>query len=188
MENMPDRATQEPHVEEETGAARIEAVVPNLATYRPDRLIVSGSNLAEPGDSGAGRETIGVARHERLELGDEVTPLGAGTHEAHLSANDVPELGDFVEVRRAQDSSNGRRARIAFGGPHRPRALFGVDLHRSKLEDLKRSPPAAQPFLPKQDRTATFQLDDQRDYENDRKQQHHRERRSDQVEETLYLF
>src|SRR6185503_3628439 len=155
---------------------------------RSDRLIVSGPNLAQAGDSGTGREAIGIVRHERLQQGNEVASLGARAHEAHLSAKDVPELRDLIEVSRAQDPPDRRRPRIAVGGPHGPRALLGIDRHGSKFIDLKWLPASAEPLLSIEDRAAPFQFDDQRDDGNDRKQQDHRERRRDHVEETLQLF
>lgn len=56
-------------------------------------------------------------------------------HQTHIPAQDIPELGKLVQAAAAQKPSEPSGAVVGRLGPHRPRALFGIHRHGTKLQD-----------------------------------------------------
>ena len=69
-------------------------------------------------------------------LVDEVLPFGSRSDEGHCAAQDVVELGYFVESVFAHNASEGRDARVVVAGESRA-SLFGVDIHRAEFVHLE---------------------------------------------------
>src|SRR5690554_4603401 len=82
-----------------------------------------------------------------VEFGNEVGALGAGSEEAHITLEYVPELGHFVEACFAQDAANGCDTGVVGAGPYGAGLLFGVDDHGAEFVDLEGVPPFADAFL-----------------------------------------
>ena len=61
----------------------------------------------------------------------------ARADEAHLAAQDVPELGQLVDRRAPQERADARDARIARLDDAVAAQLLGVDGHRAQLEHLE---------------------------------------------------
>src|SRR3954465_534140 len=85
-------------------------------------------NLSPARDAGLDVEASPLSRRVLLDL---VRERGAGTDEAHVAADHVPELWDLVERQTPQHTADPRNARIALvHGVARSLAL-GPDSHRA---------------------------------------------------------
>jgi len=98
-----------------------------------------------------------------LELLDEERPLRPRPHERHLPLEDVPELGQLVEVVPAEEPAERRAARIVLARPDRPRVLLGADGHRTELGHGEGLAVEPHPFLPVEDRPRRGHPDQGRD-------------------------
>ena len=92
-----------------------------------------------------------IAQRLRIHL-DPFTDLGTGTDKRHVAPDDVPQLGQFVEFRRAEEAADFRDAR-AVPGIEGPRLAARSDGHRPELEQDEVPPPPPYPNLPELGRT-----------------------------------
>lgn len=107
------------------------------------------------GDAGADGVEVGVARVALHYLLDEVGALGAGAYETHIAAQDVPELGELVEMVLADELADAGEACVVLlvvelgdaGG-------FGVGVHGAELIDAERLAAAADTLLGEKGRAA----------------------------------
>src|SRR5690606_3090477 len=105
-----DGLEQDLEVHPQAHVLDVEEVVLQLL---PDVLevgVVAPLPLREAGDAGLDAVAAAVERDGLDVLLDEVGPLGAGPDEAHVAAEDVPELGDLVEAEAAQEAADGGHA------------------------------------------------------------------------------
>src|SRR5690606_8864534 len=86
-------------------------------------------HLRPAGDARAHLVPQHVVRDLVAEIIHEDRTLRARPDEGHLAAHHVPELGQLVEARLAEESPEGRAAIIVLFGPDRPALGFGVDGH-----------------------------------------------------------
>ena len=141
---------------------------------------------AIPGRTARRRENPGCARSMRAASSGR---SGRGPHQAHLAAQYVHDLGQFVEVKAANHTSGGRAARVASARQHRPGTPLGARHHAAELQHAKDAPVAAQTRLAVQHRTAVLKTDrhgdrgPKRQPKRPQRQQH--ERRHRQVEGPL---
>lgn len=112
------------------------------------REAVAAIDLSPPGD--AGLDLVATA----LELGIPGQVFGqqwAGTDEAHITLEDVPELRQLVETTGAQETAE-RRETPLVGKKHTARVTGGG--HRPEFEKRKGSLAKADAMLSKQHRAA----------------------------------
>ena len=94
-------------------------------------------DLRPAGDAGPHLEAAPLARRVALHL---IGEGGAGTDEAHVAADDVPELWQLVERQPPQHPPRTRDARIAFVDREAGALPLCTDLHRPQLDQLELSP------------------------------------------------
>jgi hypothetical protein len=92
------------------------------------------------------------------------------SHAAHLAAQNVDELWQFVETRRAQHASDTRHAAVP---------------HRAEFEDGKRPAPVTQTRLGEEDWRAVVEQDGDRNDRHDRREDHQTRAGSCEIEQTL---
>src|SRR5213596_2096635 len=78
-----------------------------------------------------------VAGHPPAELLDEARALGTRADEAHLTAQDVPELRQLVETPASQERPEPRAPLVIRPRPRGPGLALGVHTHRAELEHLE---------------------------------------------------
>src|SRR3954471_21517024 len=76
---------------------------------------------------------LAVERNLLCELGHELRPLGPRADHAHVAAEDVPQLRQFVEARPPEEPTDRRDAGVVAVRPHRAGFRFGISDHRSEL-------------------------------------------------------
>src|SRR5262245_48739237 len=82
-----------------------------------------------------------------------------GADKAHITAQDVPELWEFIQRGCAQPFSDPRNTCVLSGCLAWPMLLVGVGHHGAKLEDRKSPPPLSHALVIKKDRTAIIPFD-----------------------------
>src|SRR6185369_11847170 len=87
-----------------------------------------------------------VERNLLSQLGHKMRPLGSGTDKAHLTLQNVPELGNLIHSDLANHSAHACRAIVFLTGPHRTRT-FSINSHRAKLGQYKSAPVLSDSFL-----------------------------------------
>ncbi len=88
------------------------------------------------------------------ELFGEFRAFGSWSNERHVSAENVEELGDFVNAKFTEDTSQRRDPGIAIpGGPLDP-VLFGIGDHGPDLVEVEFFTATAKAFLAVEDGSA----------------------------------
>jgi hypothetical protein len=126
--------------------------------------------LREAGDARlhAPAQSVGVVvPAEALDVGPGQRPRA---DQAHVTAQHVEQLGDFVGAGRTQAPTDARKRRAA---------------HRTKLVDSKRCPVSADPRLGEQHGSAVVEHDRGRDEQRQRAQYQRQQPRGGEVEEPL---
>ena len=131
-------------------------------------------DLGPTGDSGSNEVTERVERDGLHELIDELTLLGARSHNTHFALDDIPELWDFIEAALPEDASDAGHAAIPLVREGR-RIAFMFHHHRAEFADAKRMVVKTHAVLPKEDGPAGVQFDgdgaDPRQQQKQRKEQ-----------------
>src|SRR6266480_37650 len=84
--------------------------------------------------------------------------LRTRANEVHVTAQDVPKLGNLIDSSLANNASDPSSAIIAFDSPYWT-ILFGVNTHRTKLYQDKVATVFAHALLPIKHRAVRVQLD-----------------------------
>jgi hypothetical protein len=103
-----------------------------------------------------------------VKFENEFRALRSRTDKAHIPAQDVPELRQFVEPEPPQKPSNSSAARVVGYGPDCTKFRLRVFTHRSKLNDLEAPAAEADSNLSVEHRTAIIELDGQSNQKEDR--------------------
>lgn len=109
--------------------------------------VVLGEDLCEACDAGLDVVAVGVLGIFRGELLDEVRTLGARADKAHVAVEDVPDLRQLVEARRANEGTDFRDVRVVVRRELRARVFLGIDAHRAEFVDLVGFAKAARAYL-----------------------------------------
>src|SRR4051794_9311646 len=113
-------------------------------------------NLSPAGDAGLDVEASPLSRRVLLDL---VRERGARADEAHVAADDIPELRDLVERQSPQRTTDPRDAWIALVHGVARSFTLGPDSHRAQLDELEVSAAQADSALPIEDRAPVVELD-----------------------------
>src|SRR5919108_3522366 len=120
------------------------------------------------------------------QLLEEARPDRPRPDEAHVAAQDVPELRDLVELGRAEPAADRRhfapRPADELGAEMGPQALLGVAPQRAELDHVEDAPGAADALPAVEDRPSAREGDRGRDQEARRQRYHEEERGEDDVE------
>src|SRR5437764_69266 len=135
MQHMQQGARDDPGIEKEPGVLEIEQVIMELASDAVEAGVRSLDNLGQAGQSGQDPETVAISGEDGFELGYDLGAFGAGADQAHLPLQDVDELGQLVQVARAEDSPDRRHPRVASTRPYRPGITLAALMHRPDLVD-----------------------------------------------------
>jgi hypothetical protein len=111
--------------------------------------------------------------------GDELLELGARADDAHLAAQDVPELGQLVEPGLAEEVADRGDPRVPRAGE---REAGHFELHRAELEHRERLAPAADAAGPVEDRSGGVEKHRDRDQQPRREGERKDEEEDDQIE------
>src|SRR5438552_1597716 len=76
-------------------------------------------DLSVTGKAAAHRAPEIIAGKLRTKFPHKFRTFGPGAHEAHVAAQNVPELREFIESQAAQKPTDPGASRIAGDGPHR---------------------------------------------------------------------
>ena len=85
-------------------------------------------------------------------------PLGTGAYDAHITLEDVEDLGQLIDAGRTDHTAHLGDPGV-MGGGHHGAVLFRVGDHAAELEDLKFPAPQGQPLLLVEYRAAILDLD-----------------------------
>src|SRR5438094_113551 len=124
--------------------------------------------LRQPGDAWPHQHSLAVVVDQGFELVHELGPFGAGPNQAHVTAEDVPELRQLVEVGAAQKTADEGHARVIDRRPASARERLAVVRHGADLVNPERSPTAPEPNLAVDGRPARRQLYQQHAGQHDR--------------------
>ena len=149
-----------------------QALTSHVATVQTERQAPGARfvHLREPGETGqhAPAEIV-PCRHptESRDIG-----LGQRTWSdgAHVSSEDVDELRELIEARRAQHPPDPRDSAVP---------------HRAELEDGERSAPSAEALLSEQNRPPVLQEDGACDDRHGRRKREQAAHGPDEIEQTL---
>src|SRR5256712_4734436 len=166
-------AVTEPRPEGQEEDLQVEAEAPALDVAKVvlDPLLDRGLpppavDLRPAGDARLHLVAEHVAGHAPSELLDEARALRARADEAHLTAQDVPELRQLVETPASQERPEPRAPRVIRPRPHRARLALGVHTHRAKLEHLEALAVQTHPLLAVEDGPRGHELEGRGDREH----------------------
>src|SRR5262249_1953363 len=118
------------------------------------RIATPAVNLCVAGNAGAHHVPDVISPLFLAKLSCEFGTFGPRSHEAHVSAQDVPELRQFIEAGTAQIKSDSRASRIAGYGPDRTEVSLGVLAHTPEFDDREASAIEPDAHLPIEHRAA----------------------------------
>src|SRR5882672_460488 len=93
-----------------------------------DRSPIGVADLRPSGQPRFDQVTLGVIRNSLFKLFDEDRAFGPRPDQAHLAANDIEQLRQFINPSFANPPAHARHARIVFVGPDWA-VRFGVYAH-----------------------------------------------------------
>ena len=122
--------------EEIAGGGAVGIIEMDLADHAFMGIVVPEDDLRQAGEAGLDPQgAIQVVRDRLGVLHGEVRTLRTGSDKAHIAAKDVHELGQFIDMQRAQPFADFRDARIqSLLGQLRSQA-FRVHAHGAVLQD-----------------------------------------------------
>ena len=180
-EGAPDDAEVEP----EGPVLDVPDVALDAALHLPEllRLATVAGDLRPAGDAG----THEMAHHVLVD--ETGVLLGMGEHvgtrsdDGHVTAQDVPELGQLVDVHAAHEVAEGELAGVVLRGLQA--VGIDVDMHGAELQAEEAPAAKACALLTEEDGAGTLELDDQGDEGREGQQQEQHEEGEKDVEETL---
>jgi hypothetical protein len=110
---------------------------------------------------------------------------GLWADKAHITSEDVPELGQFVHRRGSHEPSYSRDPSIAVSCLERTELLVRIDDHRSNLPVHESASALADALLRIEGWAAVIELDRDHDRDPDRCRHHHPEASEGRVEGTF---
>src|SRR5688572_26271859 len=156
LEGMPVQAAHDGQPED----LEVEADGPVLDVIQVvfDALLERGVaapavDLRPAGDAGLHLVPEHVLREAVLELLDEIRTFRPRADERHVTAEDVPQLRQLVEVDAAEELPHRRASRVIVARPHRTAFVFGPFVHRPELVDDERLAIEPHTLLPVEDRS-----------------------------------
>ena len=123
-------------------------------------------------------------RHGLLILLRQLRTLRTRPDHGHLPAEDVEQLGQFVQPAPAEHTSHTGDAVVILPCQLRP-VLLCIHHHTAELIDIELFAPQRQTLLPEQHRPAVVQLDGKGTDQHDRREQYGKYHSKCQVERTL---
>lgn len=141
----------------------------------------------------------GIGRHARAHLVEvlvarvnghnliyKVFALRSRPYKCHVSYENIPQLGQLVEVVVAKKASDTREAVLVLFDAELRLSLLGVDFHAAKFIDEKRPSAFSDALLAVDGRAAVLALDGYVAEEHQRREHHEAEERYEPVESAFY--
>ena len=116
-------------------------------------------NLCITGDPGADRVADVVVLMLPAKLPCKFGPLRTRAHQAHIAAQDIPQLRQFVQTQAPQIVSDPRAARVAGNRPDGAEVALGIFVHGPELDDGEAAPVETDTDLPVEDGAAVGEPD-----------------------------
>src|SRR6185437_6808660 len=129
-----DGRYQDQKIEEEAAVLHVIEIIRQLLPRVLDRCPIGEVYLCPTGDPGLDVGAVTIKRDIARQFFDEVRPLRARTDEAHLTAQHVDELRQFVDPCRADESTHAGDSRVVARGPTRLALRLGIGPHAAKLQ------------------------------------------------------
>ena len=107
----------------------------------------SAVNLCPTGDAGAHVEHTELLFAVMFDRPGVVCKRGAGADETHIAAQNVDELGQFVNAGGTEQFAHASDAGVILAGIDAAAGVLGVDLHTAELQHLKHATVPTDPFL-----------------------------------------
>src|SRR5437667_656073 len=188
-EGDPNGKENQSEIEPEALLPDIDEVVPELL---PARDVAVGVDLGQPRQPRGHPVALLVAgdpldRHDLVPAVDLdlLRPESPRTDEAHVAAEDAPELGQLVHGRRPEPPPHGCDPRVGVARLERAEPPVGVRDHRPELQALEAPAVLAHPLLDVEDAAPIIHLDEQRDQRPDRRRGHEGHSREEKIEDAL---
>ena len=118
-------------------------------------------HLGQPRNAGPHGQALAVGRQLALQFREELRPFRPRPDQAHVAAQDVQQLRQFVEMRGPHEPADPRDARVAGHRPTRPRQRLAVMDHGANLINREEPAATADADLRVKGGAARGQLDDQ---------------------------
>ena len=134
---------------------------------------VAPKDLRPPRDPGANEEAPPLPLVILLDL---VCEPWAGSHEAHVTAKDAEQLGNFVETQTPDEATYSGDSSIVSLDQNARSVCFSPNDHRSELAEFKRSPLVTNPHLPIKNWSARVDPNSDGDGKNNRRQDNQNQR------------
>lgn len=141
----------------------------------------------------------GIGRHARAHLVEvlvarvnghnliyKVFALRSRPYKCHVTYENIPQLGQLVEVVVAKKASDTREAVLILFDAELRRSLLGVDFHAAKFIDEKRPSAFSNALLAVDGWSAVLALDGYVAEEHQRREHHEAEERYEPVESAFY--
>lgn len=141
----------------------------------------------------------GIGRHARAHLVEvlvawvnghnliyKVFALRSRPYKCHVAYENIPQLGQLVEVVVAKKASDTREAVLILFDAELRLSLLGVDFHAAKFIDEKRPSAFSNALLAVDGRAAVLALDSYVAEEHQRREHHEAEERCEPVESAFY--
>ena len=171
-------------VQKQGEVADVEQVKPQFLDGVLQVLAVAVVHLRPAGDAGADEVPQVVVRDLFfVDLG-ALRPFSAGADQAHLAAQDVPKLGEFVEPGAAQDGADTGHPFVSLTCVEPAR---GRRAHGAELPDRKDASPESEAILSEDYRSAAFKKDGCGNKNEHRKQENQGGARDADIDEALDL-
>ena len=135
----------------------------SVAQLLPPRHLRVAVNLRQAGQARPHGVPPIETRNLFTKFCDQLIPFGPGTDEAHVTAENVPKLWEFVHRRGPQDPPQASHARVVLRGRHGPFVAVRTRNHRAKLQAVENSAVLPNPSLAVEDRPLAFEFVGQRD-------------------------
>src|SRR5262249_38283010 len=117
------------------------------------------SDLGQSANPGSNCQAFLVTGKGLVQVGKELGPFRTRADQAHVAAQDIDELGQFIQMTEAQEPAQPRDARVSGKGPARAGRYFAIMDHGANLQDGEKSALAAYPSLLVKGRPRRGQLD-----------------------------
>lgn len=127
-----------------------------------------------------------VARVNGYNLIYKVFALRSRPYKCHVTYENIPQLGQLVEVVVAKKASDTREAVFVLFDAELRLSLLGVDFHAAKFIDEKRPSAFSDALLAIDGRAAVLALDGYVAEEHQRREHHEAEERYEPVESAFY--
>src|SRR5713226_3015290 len=106
-----------------------------------------------------GRQAIAVKRVGLFQFRGEFFPLWSWSYQAHLTAQNIEDLRQLIQVYRTHEASDSCDSCIVFGGPHCMSCMLCISMHRAKFVHIKLLPPISQSLLAVENRAWRVKID-----------------------------